>query len=123
MVSGGTGDCGQIRKEKSKRGRLWGAGKTGRRKMNGVEGKRTAERSAERRGKMGGQWAQGGGKEVDEWLQGGKRTADESAEKEGKRSGVATQLAPQGNEWTIQTHQVYGASWTDTGRPEADAIR
>ena len=38
MVSGGRVDCGRIRKEKSKSGRLWGAGKTVSRKMNGVGG-------------------------------------------------------------------------------------
>ena len=37
--------------------------------------------------------------------------------------GVATQWAPEGNEWRIQTHQAYGASRADTGRPDADAIR
>ena len=67
MVSGGKGDGGQIRKEKSESGRLWGAGKTVRRKMNGVGGKWTADGSAEETAKMGGHWAQGGGKEVDGW--------------------------------------------------------
>ena len=71
MVSGGRADCGRIRKEKSKSGRLWGEGKTVRRKMNGV---------------------------------GGKRTADGSAEKGAKMRSVATQWAPEGNEWRIQTH-------------------
>ena len=65
MVSGGKVDCGRIRKEKSESGRLWGTGKTVRRKMNGVGGKRTADGSAEKRAKMGGDWGQGGGKEVD----------------------------------------------------------
>ena len=37
--------------------------------------------------------------------------------------GVATQWAPEGNEWRIQTHQAYGASRADTGRLDADAIR
>ena len=109
------------RKEQS--GRLWGAGKTVRRKMNGVGGKRTADGSAEKRAKMGGHWAQGGGKEVDGWRQGEERTADGSAEKGAKMRGVATQWAPEGNEWRIQTHQAYGASRADTGRPDADAIR
>ena len=59
MVSGGKADCGRIRKEKSESRRLWGAGKTVRRKMNGVGGKRTADGSAEERAKMGGNWAQG----------------------------------------------------------------
>ena len=40
MASGGEVDCGQIRKEKSKNGRLWGEGMRIRRKMNGV-GKRS----------------------------------------------------------------------------------
>ena len=74
---------------KAQSGRLWGAGKTVRRKMNGV---------------------------------GGKRTADGSAEKGGKMRAVATQWAPEGNEWRIETHQAYGASRADTGRPDADAI-
>ena len=105
------------RKEQS--GRLWGAGKTVRRKMNGVGGKRTADGSAEKRAKMGGHWAQGGGKEVDGWRQGGERTADGSTEKGAKMRGVATQWAPEGNEWSIQTHQAYEASRADTRRPDA----
>ena len=36
MASGGFADCGWIRKEKSKNGRLWDEGKTVRKKMNGV---------------------------------------------------------------------------------------
>ena len=123
MVSGGKADCGRIRKETSESGRLWGAGKTVRRKMNGVGGKRTVDRSAEKRAKMRGHWAQGGGKKVDGWRQGGARTADGSADKRAKMRGVATQWAPEGNEWRIQTHQAYGASRADTGRPYADAIR
>ena len=90
MVSGGKADCQPIRKEKSESGRLWGAGKTVRTKMNGV---------------------------------GGKRTADGSAKKRAKIRGVATQWAPEGNEWRIQTHQAYEASRADTGRPDADTIR
>ena len=109
------------RKEQSRR--LWGAGKTVMRKMNGVGGKRTADGSAEKRAKMGGHWVQGGGKEVDGWRQGGERTADRSAEKGAKMRGVAMQWAPEGNEWRIQTHQAYGASRADTGHPDADAIR
>ena len=109
------------RKEQS--GRLWGAGKAVRRKMNGVGGKRTADGSAEKRAKMGGHWAQGGEKEVDGWRQGREPTADGSAENGAKMMGVATQWAPEGNEWRIQTHQVYGASRADTRRPDADAIR
>ena len=123
MVSGWRADCGRIRKEKSKSGRLWGAGKMVRRKMNGVGGKRTADGSAEKRAKMRGYWVEGGGKEVDGWRQEGDRTADGSAEKGAKMRGVATQWAPEGNEWSIQTHQGYGASPADTGRPDADAIR
>ena len=91
--------------------------------MNGVVGKRTADGSAEKRAKMGGHWAQGGGKEVDGWRQGVERTVDGSAEKGAKMRVVATQWAPEGNEWRIQTHQAYGASQADTGRPDADAIR
>ena len=53
-MSGGKADCRRIRKEKSESGRLWGAGKTVRRKMNGVRGRRTAEGSAEKRAKMRG---------------------------------------------------------------------
>ena len=109
------------RKEQS--GRLWGAAKTVRRKMNSLGGKRTADGSAEKRAKMGGHWAQRGWKEVDGWRQGGERTADGSAEKGAKMRGVATQLAPESNEWRIQTHQAYGASRADTGRPDPDAIR
>ena len=52
--------------------------------MNGVGGTRTADGSTEERAKMGGHWAQGGGKEVDGWPQGGARTADGSAEKRAK---------------------------------------
>ena len=81
MVSGGKADCGWIHKEKSESRRLWGAGKTVRRKMNGVGGKRTADGSAEKGAKMTGYWAQGGGEEVEGWRQGGARTADGSAEK------------------------------------------
>ena len=98
------------------------SGKTGRRKMNGVGGKWTADGSAETRTQMGGDWAQGGGKEVDGWRQGGAQTADGSAEKRAKMRGVATQWAPDGNEWRIQTYQAYGASWADTRRPDADPI-
>ena len=123
MVSGGKADCGRIRKEESESGRLWGAGKKVRRKMNGVGGTRTADGSAEERAKMGGHWAQEGGKEVDGWRQGEARTADGSAEKRAKMRGVATQWAPEGSEWRIQTHQAYGASRADTGHPDADAIR
>ena len=108
------------RKEQS--GRLWGAGKPVRRRMNGVGGKRTADGSAKKRAKMGGHWAQGGGQEVDGWRQGGERTADGFAEKGAKMRGVATQWAPEGNEWRIQTHQAYGVSRVDTGSPDAEAI-
>ena len=38
MASGKVADCGRIRKEKSKSGRLWDEGKTVRKKMNGVGG-------------------------------------------------------------------------------------
>ena len=122
MVSGGKADCGWIRKEKSKSRRLWGAGQTVRSKINGVRGKLTADGSAEGRAKMGGHWAQGGGKDVHGWRQGGARTADGSAEKRAKMRGVATQWAPEGNEWRIQTHQAYGAGRADTRCPDADAI-
>ena len=101
---------------------LWGEGKWVSRKMNGVGGKRTADGSAEERAKMGGPWAQGGGKDVAGWRQGGARTADGSAEKRAKMRGVATQWEPEGSEWRIQTHQAYGASRAVTGRPDADAI-
>ena len=53
---------------------------------------------------MVGHWAQGGVTDVHGWRQGGERTADGSAEKEAKMRGVATQWAPEGNEWRIQTH-------------------
>ena len=33
------------------------------------------------------------------------------------------QWAPEGNEWRIKTHQAYGVSRADTGRPDADVIR
>ena len=91
--------------------------------MNGVGGKRTADGSAKKRAKMGGHWAQGGEKEVNEWRLGGERTADGAVEKGAKMMGVATQLAPEGTEWRIQTHQAYEASRADTGRPGTDAIR
>ena len=123
MVSEGREDCGRIRKDNSKSGRLWGAGKAVRRKLNGIGGKRAADGSAEKRAKMGDHWAQGGGKEVDGWRQGGARTADGSAEKRAKMRGVTTQWAPEGNEWRIQTYEAYGASRADTGLPDADAIR
>ena len=123
MLSGGKADCGRIRKEKSKSETLWGARKIVRRKMNGIGGKRTADGSAEKRAKMGGYWAQGGGQEVDGWRHRGERTSDGSAEKGAKMRGVATPWAPEGNEWRIQRHQAYRASRADTGRPEADAIR
>ena len=90
--------------------------------MNDVGGKRTADGSTEKRAKMGGHWAQGGGNKVDGWRQGGAQTADGSAEKRAKMRGVAMQWAPEGNEWRIQTHQAYGASQADTGRPDADVI-
>ena len=51
---GGEADCGRIRKEKSKNGRLWGDGMRIRRKMNGV-GKRSGPRTdPQRKGKGGG---------------------------------------------------------------------
>ena len=87
--------------------------------MNGVGGERTADGSAEKRAKMRGHRVQGGGKEEDEWRQGGERTADGFAEKRAKMRGVATQWGPEGNEWRIQTHQAYGASRTNAGRPDA----
>ena len=121
-MSGGGADCGRVRKEKSKSGRLWGARKTVRKKMNGVGGERTADGSAEKRAKMGGHRVQGGGKEEDEWRQGVERTADGFSEKRAKMRCVATQWAPEGNEWRIQTHQAYGASRANAGRPDADAI-
>ena len=53
---GGEADCGQIRKEKSKNGRLWGEGMRIRRKMNGI-GKRSGLRTdPQRKGKRGGGW-------------------------------------------------------------------
>ena len=56
MASGGESDCGQIRKEKSKNGRLCGEGMRIRRKMNGV-GKRGGLRTdPQRKGKGGGGW-------------------------------------------------------------------
>jgi hypothetical protein len=54
MASGGEADCGRIRKEKSKNGRLWSEGMRVRRKMNGV-GKRSGLRTdPQRKGKGGG---------------------------------------------------------------------
>ena len=90
--------------------------------MNGVGGERTADGSAEKRAKMGGHRVQGGGKEEDEWRQGGERTADGFAEKSAKIRGVATQWAPEGNESRIQMHWAYGASRTNAGHQDADAI-
>ena len=89
-MSGGRADCGRVRKEKSKSGRLWGARKIVRRKKNGV---------------------------------GRERTADGFAEERAKMRGVATQWAPESNEWRIETHQAYGASRANARRPDADAIR
>ena len=103
-MSGGRADCGLVRKEKSNSARLLGARITVRKKMNGVGVERTGDGSEEKRGKMGGHRVQGGGKEEDEWSQ-GERTADGFAEKRAKMRGVATQWAPEGNEWRIQTHQ------------------
>ena len=58
MASGGEADCGRIRKEKSKNGRLWGEGMRIRRKMNGV-GKRSGLRTdPQRKGKGGGDGAE-----------------------------------------------------------------
>ena len=65
MVSGERADGGWIDKEKRNCGRLCGAEIPVRRKMNGVRGKQTVDRSAEKRAKMGVHWEQGGGKEVD----------------------------------------------------------
>ena len=90
--------------------------------MNGVGWKQTADISAEQRVKMGGHWAQRGGKDVDGWRQGGEWTADGCAEKTAKIRDVATQWVPWGNEWRIQTHQAYGACQVDTRHPDADAI-
>ena len=54
MASGKVADCGRIRKEKSKNGRLWGEGMRIRRKMNGV-GKRSGLRTdLQKKGKGGG---------------------------------------------------------------------
>ena len=52
MVSGGEADCGQIRKEKSKTGRLWGEGMRIRRKINGVR-KRSGLRTDPQRKRKG----------------------------------------------------------------------
>jgi hypothetical protein len=59
MASGKGADCGRIRKEKSKNGRLWGEGRTVRRKMNGV-GKRSGLRTDPqgKREKRGGDGAE-----------------------------------------------------------------
>ena len=84
--------------------------------MNGGGGERTADGSAEKGAKMGGHRVQGGGKKEDEWRQGRERTADGFTEKRAKMRGVATQWAPEGNEWRIQTHQAYGASQANAGR-------
>ena len=91
--------------------------------MNDVRGERTVDGCAEKRAKMRGHRMQGGGKEEDEWRQGGERTADGFAEKRAKMRGVATQWAPEGNEWRIQTQQAYRASRANAGRPDADAFR
>ena len=54
MVSEGEADCGRIRKEKSKNGRLWSEAMRVRRKMNGI-GKRSGLRTdLQRKGKGGG---------------------------------------------------------------------
>lgn len=53
-MSGERADCGRVPKEKSKSGRLCGARKTVRRKMNGVVGEHTADRCAEKRANMMG---------------------------------------------------------------------
>ena len=54
MASGRFADCGRIRKEKSKNGRLWGEGMKIRRKVNGV-GKRSGLRTDPQRNGKGGQ--------------------------------------------------------------------
>ena len=91
--------------------------------MNDVRGERTVDGCAEKRAKMRGHRMQGGGKEEDEWCQSGEQTADGFAEKRAKMRGVATQWAPEGNEWRIQTHQTYRASWVNTWHPDAKVIR
>ena len=53
MASGGEADCGRIRKEKSKNGRLWSKGMRVRRKMNGVR-KRSGLRTDPQRKVRGG---------------------------------------------------------------------
>ena len=123
MVSGGEGGLRTDPQRKERKWEVVGCRKNGKEEDEWRRGKRTADGSAEERAKMGGHWAQGGGKEVDGWRQGGARTADGSAEKRAKMRGVATQWAPEGSEWRIQTHQAYGASRADTGGPDEDAIR
>ena len=90
-MSEGRADCGRVCKKKSKSGRLWDTRKKVRRKQNGIGEVRTADRSAEKRAKMGGYQVHGGGREEDEWRQEREQTADEFAEKRAKMRGVATQ--------------------------------
>ena len=87
---------GRIRKEKSNSGRLWGTGKTVRGKMNGVRGKRTVDGSAEKRAKMGGHWAQGGGKEVDGWRQGGGADCGRIRRERSKNEGCCNAVGARG---------------------------
>ena len=49
MASGKVADCGRIRKEKSKNGRLWDEGNTVRKKMNGVGGVRRLRTDLQRK--------------------------------------------------------------------------
>ena len=54
MASGKVADCGWIRKEKSKNGRIWDEGKTVRKKMNGVGGVRKLRTDPQRKEQIWG---------------------------------------------------------------------
>ena len=85
---------------------LWGEGKWVRRKMKGVEGERTdCGLVRKEKSKNGRLWGTRNTVRKKMNYVGGERTADGSAEKRAKMRRVATQWAPEGNEWRIQTHQ------------------
>ena len=87
---GGRADCGWICKQKSKSGRLWGPGKTVKRKINSVRAKRTANSSTEKGANLADHCVPGEGNAVDESCHSGKRTADGSKGKRATIRGVAT---------------------------------
>ena len=59
MASGKVGDCGRIRKEKSKNGRFWDQGKTVRQKMNSGRGVGRLRADLQRKDQKWGEWGEG----------------------------------------------------------------